>query len=291
MIWLIGNKGMLGMDVETMFRERKFDFIAGDVEADITLLDALLEFTKDKSIDWIVNCSAYTAVDRAESDADKSFAVNAQGVENIAIIAKQKKARLIHISTDYVFDGAKRGEYREEDSPGPQGVYGESKLEGERRITKNWDQHFILRTAWLYGLHGANFVHTMLRLFGERDEVRVVNDQWGSPTFTMDLAWMIGEIIARDAKDFGVYHFSNAGRITWYQFAVKIYEIARRLHIIERDVRILPITTADYPTPAKRPANSCLSKEKIQKTFQMTVTSWDLSLERFMSLYKARVSN
>lgn len=279
MIWLIGNRGMLGSDVEILLKRRSIMYAATDTDFDITDCGALRDFAGGRGFTLIINCSAYTAVDRAEDEPDRAFAINADGVLNIARVARENSAVLIHVSTDYVFDGEKSGAYLEDDPTGPIGVYGRSKLEGERNIASVMNEYFILRTAWLYGARGNNFVRTMLRLFGERDEVRVVADQWGSPTFTGDLAGAIMSIIEGSRKRYGIYHFTNAGRINWYEFACGIYAAGRRLGIIRRDVRIVPITTAEYPTRAKRPKNSYLSKDKIIRELGIACRDWEEALE------------
>jgi dTDP-4-dehydrorhamnose reductase len=197
-------------------------------------------------------------------------------------VARQKGAGFLHISTDYVFDGLREGAYLETDTPNPLGVYGHSKLQGELYIREHIDNHVILRTAWLYGPNGNNFVRTMLRLFQERDEVRVVSDQWGSPTLAGDVANVILQIITREALQYGTFHFTNEGRTTWFEFASLILELARKYHLLNREVRLLPLTTDQYPTRALRPANSYLSKEKIKAMFGISVRPWQEALESFM---------
>jgi dTDP-4-dehydrorhamnose reductase len=184
MIWLIGNKGMLGTDVELSLIEERIDYIATDADVDITDINSLRTNVDGKGISWIINCSAYTAVDKAEEETEIAFSVNGDGVRNIATVAREKDAPLIHISTDYVYKGDIRGEYMEEDETAPLSIYGKSKLCGEQHLRNEWGKHFIFRLSWLYGLHGNNFIYTMLRLFKEKDEVRVVADQHGSPTYT-----------------------------------------------------------------------------------------------------------
>lgn len=283
MIWLIGNKGMLGTEVSEIFDDRDIVYFTSDIEVDITDFNALEDFVKDKDITWIVNCSAYTAVDKAEDEKERAFSINADGVLNIAKIAKKKKAKLIHISTDYVFDGHMDGEYIEEDIPKPAGIYGESKLAGETNIINNIDSYFILRISWLFGKNGNNFVYTMLRLFKERDEVRVVSDQWGSPTYTKDVADMISKIIIENSNKYGIYHFTNEGKINWFEFASYIYKQIVDQKLLKKDVRIIPITTEEFPTKAKRPKNSYMSKEKIKKAFDLKIPTWQESLDIFLS--------
>ena len=278
MIWLVGHRGMLGAEVHRRLRACNLEHAATDLDVDIADGRALERFADPIDLSWIVNCSAYTAVDRAEDEPDQAFRINAEGVRNLALAARGKKARLLHISTDYVFDGMKEGPYLEEDDPNPLGVYGRSKLQGELYIRENWGSHVILRTAWLYGPGGNNFVRTMLRLFREREEVRVVADQWGSPTLAGDLADAILQVITRDSVPYGTYHFTNEGRTNWFEFAREIHGQAMRKGLLEKPVRIVPIQTDQYPTRARRPANSCLSKEKIKSAFGIPVRPWQAAL-------------
>jgi dTDP-4-dehydrorhamnose reductase len=287
MIWLIGNKGMLGNDVEKLLKERGFTYWASDKEVDITDYKALEKFGKDKKIKWIINCSGYTKVDKAEEEIDETFKINKDGVRNIALFSAKKQIRLIHISTDYVFDGRQERSsvaYREDDKTNPINIYGKSKLAGEEEIKKILGEYFIIRTAWLYGLQGNNFVYTMLRLFKEKEVVKVAEDQWGSPTYTVDLAGAILKIIEDDAVSYGIYHFSNEGITSWYKFARTIYDKAKRLGLIEGNKKVVidPIKTEDYPTAARRPRYSVLSKEKIKKEFNLKIRNWAEALEGFL---------
>ncbi|MBU2622548.1 MAG: dTDP-4-dehydrorhamnose reductase [Proteobacteria bacterium] len=283
MIWLIGNRGMLGMEVETLLNRQKRDHIATDVEVDITNIEQLKEFVSNKPISWIINCAAYTSVDKAEDEPELAFKINADGPLNIAQIAVKKNARLIHISTDYVFDGTKEGAYLETDLPNPINIYGKSKFKGEKNIAETIKTYFIIRSAWLYGKNGANFVRTMLNLFREKTEVKIVADQWSSPTYASDLAEAVIRIIDIDPVTFGLYHFTNEGRTNWYQFATEIYNFAKIEGLIDRYVRVLPIETGQYQTKAKRPVNSYLSKEKISRDFNLNLIPWKESLARFIS--------
>ncbi|MBU4349819.1 dTDP-4-dehydrorhamnose reductase [bacterium] len=286
MIWLIGNKGMLGSDIERLLKEQGFAYCASDKEIDITDYKALEKFGKDKKIKWVINCAGYTKVDKAEEEIDEAFRINKDGVRNIALFSAKRQIRLIHISTDYVFDGWQKAPfvYSEDDETNPVNIYGKSKLAGEQEIKEILEEYFILRTAWLYGLQGNNFVYTMLRLFKERDLVKVVEDQWGSPTYTVDLAKAILKIIEDDSVSYGLYHFTNEGVANWYEFARTIYKKAKRLGLIEgnKKVEIQPIKTEDYPTKALRPRYSVLSKEKIKKEFNLKIRDWDEALEDFL---------
>lgn len=286
MIWLIGNKGMLGSDIEKLLKKREMRYCASDREVDIIDYKALDKYVKDKEISWIINCAGYTRVDKAEKEIEESFRLNRDSVRNLALFSKKGKIKLIHISSDYVFDGRKEqaAGYNEDDKTNPINVYGKSKLAGEEEIKKISEEYFIIRTAWLYGKQGNNFVYTMLRLFKERDSIKVVEDQWGSPTYTADLAGAILKIIEDDSVSYGVYHFTNEGVTSWYEFARTIYKKAKRLGLIEGNKKILiePIKTEDYPTKALRPRYSVLSKEKIKKGFNLKIKDWDKALEDFL---------
>ncbi|MFH0974615.1 MAG: dTDP-4-dehydrorhamnose reductase [Spirochaetota bacterium] len=284
MIWLIGSKGMLGTDVELKLKANGLEYTASDMDVDITDIEALRNFAKDKEIGWIINCSAYTAVDKAEDEEARAFKINADGVGNIAQVAKEKKAKLVHLSTDYVYDGKKYEAYLESDPTGPIGVYGKSKLKGEEKVLATVQEYFIFRISWLYGHHGANFVHTMLRLFAERDEVRVVRDQWGSPTFAKDVADLIIKVIKDNSSEYGIYHFTNSGRTNWYQFTLEIFNQAKERGLLKKEVNIIPITTAGYPTKARRPEYSYMSKDKVKKTFGVTLRPWQESLQEFIKI-------
>lgn len=291
MIWLIGNKGLLGTEIEALLKERHPDYIASDQEVDITGLETLQAFAASKPLAWIINCAAYTAVDRAEDDQERAFQINADGPRNLAHVAAAKGARLIHISTDYVFDGVKDAPYLETDLPQPLGAYAAGKYQGERNIADHLAAHFIIRSAWLYGKNGPNFVHTMLRLFSEKEEVSVVADQWGSPTYAPDLAAVIMAIIAAGSTAYGIYHFTNEGRINWHQFACAIYDLARKNGLLTKSVKISPISTAQYPTKAKRPRYAHLSKEKICRTFNIKLSPWQDSLAAFLSTMRNTHAN
>lgn len=283
MIWLIGNKGMLGRDVERLFIKQGVFFSGSDVELDITNSEKLQKYASMKSIKWIINCAAYTDVEKAEEEYEKAFTINADAVLNIAHLAREIGAKLIHISTDYVFDGKKKEAYTESDIPNPQNVYGKSKLNGEKNIENTILEYFILRTAWLYGFFGDNFVHTMLKLFNKRDVVRVVSDQWGSPTYTMDLAQGILAIIESGSSEYGIYHTTNEGKTSWYKFAQAIYRSGLSHGLINKEVEILPMPSADYKTNATRPKNSYLSKTKYKSTFKSSLPNWQNGLESFLT--------
>jgi dTDP-4-dehydrorhamnose reductase len=224
---------------------------------------------------FCINCAAYTAVDRAEQEKDRAFHINAEAAGVLAAVCKEHDCKFIHISTDYVFDGTATAPYKEDSPTNPQCVYGASKLEGEKQALQFNPDSIIIRTSWLYSEYGKNFVKTMLKLMKEKDEINVVNDQFGSPTYAADLAEAIMVIINNQQsiiKTHGIYHFSNDGIISWYEFAVAIKKISGS------KCKINPIPTSQYPTPAKRPAFSSLDSTKIQKTFGIQIKDWKDSL-------------
>jgi dTDP-4-dehydrorhamnose reductase len=291
MIWLIGNKGMLGTELSLLLEKSGFSFIGTDCEIDITNPAALEDFirtqqNKKQPIDWIINCAAYTAVDKAEDEIEKCRKLNTTGASNIASCAKSIDAKLIHISTDYVFNGQGNRPYAEEDATDPIGVYGLTKRDGEIKVFEENKNTYIIRTAWLYGKYGNNFVHTMLKLMKERDKVKVVNDQKGSPTWAFDLAEaVIAFIKARQAgKDvpYGIYHFTNEGEISWFDFAKEIYDQGRALSILNRDCDVMPCTSSEFPAKVKRPAYSVLNKSKIKTVLEINIPTWEKSLKEFL---------
>jgi dTDP-4-dehydrorhamnose reductase len=281
MIWLIGNKGMLGTELSMLLEKSGISFVGTDCEVDITDLAALKQFAEKQSISWIINCAGYTAVEKAEDDAETCRRLNTQGAGNIAACAKSLGAQLIHISTDYVFDGISKRPYREDDATNPIGVYGLTKRDGEFAVLENNPRSYIIRTAWLYGKHGNNFVRTMLRLMNEQDEIKVVNDQHGSPTWTLDLASVVLKI-ATDDIQFGIYHFTDEGNITWFDFAREIYKQGRELGLISKDCAVKPCTSNEYPSKVKRPMYSVLDKSKIKAALGIEIPAWDISLGEYL---------
>ena len=290
MIWLIGNGGMLGKELAAMLASCGMQFIGTDREVDITDPESIDSFVKEKTksctIDWIVNCAAYTAVDKAEDDVALCARINAEGPSNVARVASKIGARMIHISTDYVFDGTGKKPYTEEDGTNPIGVYGRTKRDGELASLAACHELYIVRTSWLYGIHGNNFVKTMLRLMNERDSVSVVNDQRGSPTWAHDLCEAIAALISNGPNEipFGVYHFSNRGNITWYDFAQEIYRTGRAKGLITRECAVSPCTSDQYPSRVTRPAYSVLDKSKIESALGISIPQWDVSLTRYLEL-------
>jgi len=228
--------------------------------------------------DVIINCAAYTAVDKAEEPAEKKklYRVNAEAVKELAIYSRKAGCKLLHISTDYVFDGNGTRPYREDDRTDPVNEYGASKLKGEEYLLQENSDSIIIRTSWVYAREGHNFLNTMLRLMKEREEISVVDDQRGTPTSAMDLAQVILDLLAAGEWHPGIYHYSNAGETTWFGFAREI------LRLSGLDCHIAPITTQQFPTPAKRPAYSVLDKTKISRVFGLVIPDWKESLERVL---------
>ena len=291
MIWLIGNKGMLGTELSLLLEEKYLKFTATDKEIDITDLKSLRDFYKQNSsdndpINLIINCAAYTAVDKAEDDRETCIRINIEGSRNIAVVSKETDAVMIHFSTDYVFNGAGNKPYKEDDETDPIGMYGLSKRNGEIQIQKENDKSYIIRTAWLYGKYGNNFVHTMLRLMKEKDAISVVNDQNGSPTWAKDLAQTIIELINQSNKNknipYGIYHYTNEGVITWFDFAKEILKQARAFGILEKDCEVKPCTSAEFPAKVTRPAYSVLDKTKIKNALGISIPAWNESLKDFL---------
>jgi dTDP-4-dehydrorhamnose reductase len=282
---VFGGRGQVGHALARVAARRGIAVVIFDRQtADITDPHAV-EAALDGSFDIAVNAAAYTAVDKAESEPDRAHAVNAEGPRNIGGSADVILIPVIHISTDYVFDGTKSSPYVEEDPIAPLGAYGRSKAAGESALRETGADAVILRTAWVYGLEGANFVKTMLRLATERDVVRVVNDQRGCPTFADDLAdgilTIAEQLKASPPETFtGTYHLAATGQATWFDFAQAIFTEAARYGV--RSPRPEPITTAEYPTPARRPANSVLDCAKAKRTFAVELPPWNDGLSRML---------
>ena len=274
---------MLGTEVVAEFNRLSIDYVASDSKVDISDATALRKFIDGKNIDCIINCAAYTAVDLAENEPDMAFRINVTGAENLGQLAKRIGARLIHISTDYVFDGNSDRPYRIDDATSPTSAYGRSKLEGEKAILTENKNTVIIRTAWLYGRTGQNFVTTMLGLMANQNKISVVDDQHGSPTLADDLARAIVKIAKTDDGAKGIYHFTNSGETTWFEFASHIYELALKHKIIKKKVQLIPITTADYPTTAVRPARSTLDCSRLISEFGIIPRAWQDALKDYFS--------
>ncbi len=275
-VLVTGSTGQLGSelkDLESKFLQYTFYFTDSKI-LDITNHVLVKEFIKKNSIDVIVNCAAYTAVDKAESELKLADAINHLAVKNFAEISKEMDIKMIHISTDYVFDGANHLPYVESDSVNPQTVYGKTKLAGEEAMLQiNPANSIVIRTSWVYSSYGNNFVKTMLRLGKEKEELKIIFDQIGTPTYAKDLANVIIEVLPQIKNEkVEVYHYSNEGVCSWYDFAKAIFEIK------EIPCNVKPIPTKSYPTPAKRPNYSLLNKAKIKQIYGLTIPYWRDSL-------------
>lgn len=285
-VLITGAGGQLASDLIPLFNRAGFECSLFDsTMLDISDREAVLKAALSFSPEVIINCAAYTLVDKAEEESELVFKVNAQGAANLADAAVAAGALLIHISTDFVFDGQKSTPYTELDETNPLSIYGKSKLKGEEEILKRACDSIIIRTSWLYGAHGKNFVKTIVRLAREREVLKVVNDQFGSPTWTGDLAGVlvkIAELKKAGGVRGGIYNFSNAGAISWYDFAVVILEDALVLGEELKCERIEPIPGLEYPTPAKRPAYSVLSTKKIVNDFDIEIEPWRVSLKKML---------
>lgn len=283
-VLVTGANGQLGQAIQSIvenYPSIDFVFCSSD-DLDITnLANCEAVFEKHKP-QFCINAAAYTAVDKAESEHQKAHLINVIGSKNIAEVCKKHDIVLLHISTDFVFDGTSKLPYTEEAVPNPTGVYGQTKLDGEIAIQNTWNKHFIIRTSWVYSQFAANFMKTMIRLGNEKDELSVVSDQIGTPTNAVDLAETLIHIIqycqTEPVEVFGIYNFSNEGQCSWFDFAHEIFTLN---HI---DVHLKPIPTAAYPTPAIRPKYSVLDKTKITTTFGIQIKTWEESLKKCTQL-------
>ncbi len=281
---LIGSNGMLASAVKQAAGDA-WSILPLDLpEFDLTNREQTLQVLTEARPTAIINCAAYTNVDGCESEEGLATRVNGDGVGHLAVAAKQLGATLVHISTDYVFDGSKRTPYAEGDATGPISAYGRSKLAGEQAILDSGlEQYFIIRTSWLYGPNGNNFVETILRLAGEREELGIVADQVGAPTLTIDLTAAVFELLKQKAV-YGTYHFSNAGQCSWYEFAREIVKQAGEAGLPLKVQNVKPITTADYPLPARRPAYSVFDTRKYREATGVDIPEWQESLGRYFKI-------
>ncbi|MGH8027435.1 MAG: dTDP-4-dehydrorhamnose reductase [Pseudoxanthomonas sp.] len=250
--------------------------------ADFDLPDTLPALVERIEPDVVVNAAAYTAVDRAESEPDAAFRANAESPRRLAEACASSGALLVHYSTDYVFDGGASRPYREEDATAPLGVYGRSKLAGEQAIKESGCRHLIFRTAWVYGTYGANFMRTMLRLGAERDELRVVADQLGTPTPARLIADVTAAVLRVNSARSGVWHLTATGQTSWHGFATEIFRRASGNGLIDRIPCVIPIAASEYPTPAKRPQYSCLDTTRLREDFGVDLPDWKLALEQVL---------
>lgn len=274
-VLVTGANGQLGYDVVKELQKQNIEcYGATRKDSDLIDFESTEKFIVHYMPNVIIHCAAYTAVDKAEDEQGLCYLVNASATENIAEICKKINAKMLYISTDYVFDGTKEGFYEVDDIPNPINIYGKTKLFGEQAVQRILDKYFIVRISWVFGEHGNNFVKTMLRLGKERKEISVVADQYGSPTYTADLAPLLVEMI--QTEKYGIYHAINEGVCTWAEFAEEIFTISGM------DVKVNHITTAEYPTRAKRPMNSRLNKTKLKfKGFRL-LRNWKEVIKEFI---------
>lgn len=279
-VLVTGANGQLGLSIQRCNNGR-FDLVCTDIDT-LSILDknAVEECIQANGIGTIVNCSAYTAVDKAETDKDVAFQINERGVANLAELSVAHGCRLIHVSTDFVFDGCSSTPYKETDATNPLNVYGASKLAGENALERICENYVTLRTSWLYSEYGNNFVKTMIRLTSERDRIGIIFDQVGTPTYAGDLASQISLLIASDVT--GLYHYSNEGVASWYDFARQINLLAGN------GCTVLPLETYEYPTPAVRPSYSVMNKKKFKNTMGISIPHWIDSLELCMRNLSSR---
>lgn len=283
-ILITGSNGQLGNEMrQASVRFPAFNYLFTDVaELDICNKTAIENFVAENKVDFIVNCAAYTAVDKAEDDTELCYKINKDAVRNIAEVANANDIKVIHVSTDYVFDGTNHIPYTEDEPVCPSSVYGKSKLDGERELTDVCNQSAIIRTSWLYSSFGNNFVKTMIKLGTERDALNVIFDQVGTPTYAADLADAIMKMISNETFTPGIYHFSNEGVCSWYDFTKTIHRIAGI------SCNVQPIETKDYPTRTPRPHYSVLNKAKIKTTYGISIPHWEESLMKCMELLSVK---
>ena len=279
---MTGAGGQLAQAFQELTKEDGTCVFLSKSELDITDTTQVGAVMAEASCEWVVNTAAYTAVDAAESDEEEAFQVNAEGPRRLAEACRAHGARLAHVSTDFVFDGAANRPYETSDEPGPLSVYGRSKLAGERAVAETLSgEELIVRTSWLYGGRSSNFVSTMLRLLGDRDELSVVADQFGTPTWAMTLARRMLGLIDTDAR--GIHHVTDSGSATWYDFAVAIRDVAFEVGLLVDRIPIHPISTEEYPTPADRPRFSVLAKARTDRLLGDCAPHWRTSLEQHLS--------
>lgn len=283
-ILITGAKGQVGSELVKQAGNVHEVFAYGSKELDIADLEQLKQTVQRIKPDVIINAAAYTAVDKAETEAELAYAVNSLGSENLAYAAKEYDIPLLHISTDYVYDGEKKSAYSETDTPNPTGVYGASKLEGDEKITQLWHKHIILRVSWVFGEQGNNFVKTMLRLAEQRDELSIVDDQFGAPTSAKSISSSLLALL--ESKSFnqsdcpwGIYNLQSDPGVTWYGFAEEIFLQAQQLGKLNKSMKLNPIPSSEFPTPVKRPANSKLDGKKLQQAFNMPAADWKQDLQ------------
>ena len=281
---ITGAKGQVGTELVAAANTRGHEVHGfGSKELDISSLEQVHKTVRQIRPDVIINAAAYTAVDKAETEQELAYAVNSQGSENLAAACQEQDIPLLHISTDYVYDGEKQTAYLESDIPNPTGVYGASKLEGDQKIAAIWHKHIILRVSWVFGEHGNNFVKTMLKLSEQRDELSIVDDQFGAPTSAQAISTCLLDILETAGFNqpqcpWGIYNLQSDPGVTWYGFAQEIFQQAQQQGIISKTMKLNPIPSSEFPTPVKRPANSKLNGKKLQQYFGLSPAAWKIDL-------------
>lgn len=271
-----GVKGQLGYDIVRACREANLEAIGVDIdEMDITDYDQVAQVINQSQVNGVIHCGAYTAVDKAETEIEACSLVNVQGTRNIARVCRELNLKMMYFSTDYVFDGQGDRPWQVDDKPSPINVYGQSKYQGEQAVQELLKQYFIIRISWVFGINGNNFVKTMLRLGQEKGELNVVDDQFGAPTYTRDLAQLAVAMIKSD--QYGIYHATNEGDISWYEFAKEIFNQA------QLNVKVNPVSSAEFVSAAKRPANSKMDKSQLDKAGFGRLPSWQDALKRYLT--------
>ena len=274
-VLVTGVKGQLGYDVVNELTKRGHIAVGTDIEEmDITDKKSVESVMKENMPEAVIHCAAYTAVDAAEDNVELCRKINAEGTQNIADVCKELDIKMIYISTDYVFDGEGERPWEPDDERSPLNVYGQTKYEGDLAVQNTLDKYFIVRIAWVFGVNGKNFIKTMLNLGKNRDSLTVVNDQFGSPTYTYDLAKLLVDMVETDK--YGIYHATNEGICTWYEFACEIFKQAGM------NIKVSPVSAAEYPAKAKRPSNSRMSKEKLTQNGFEKLPAWQDALSRYL---------
>jgi len=285
-IWVCGASGMLGSHFKRLLTQRDIPYVANDSqEVDITDLEKVSDFVRVQKISHIVNCAAYTHVDKAEAEQKQAYLVNAVGPYNLGVAARRHRARVLHFSSDYVFDGKGHTPYLEDHYCTPISAYGMSKFAGEIKLMDELDHSCIIRTSWLFGIPGKNFVETMLRLMSEKEELSIVSDQIGRPTYCQDLAEVALELLDEE----GTFHFANLFETSWFQFAKEIHRQANDLGFSLKVKRLEPIPSREYPTIAKRPAYSTLDTTKIESTLGRAPRPWQEALSDYLKTYQKTI--
>ncbi len=270
-VLVTGVSGQVGYEVVEELKIRKIPFIAANhSDMDITSADSIKKFIGTRKINAIIHCAAYTAVDLAEEEVDICYKVNVNGTKNLVKVCKEQNALFTFVSTDYVFDGTKQGVYTEEDITNPINVYGRSKQEAEEIIKQSLEKYFVVRTSWVFGRNGKNFVDTIRRIASANQQIKVVADQVGAPTYALDLAKVLCDLLK--CQQYGIYHVTNKGFCSWYEFAMEIVRISGF------STEVMPISSSEFPTKAKRPKNSRMSGEKIAKTPVYSISDWKTAL-------------